>query len=396
MNKKSLPLSLLTLSFMWLLSSCSSTKKTTDVQLSTAQMQHAITQRSTMAAMQLANKYFMDKWPDPKKIIYVPEKKKSWPSNIWTRGVYNEGLMALYQLSKDPVLLSYATRWADDHNWDLRGGYTTRNADNQCAGQTYFELFLQNKDTMRIHNIKASIDAMVASTKVDDWNWIDAIQMAMPVFAQLGNYYNEPAYYQKMWAIYNHTRSEIGGTGLYNPADGLWWRDKDFMPPYKEPNGKDCYWSRGNGWVVAALVRVLQTIPTQAPHYQDYLNDYKAMMAALVTRQRSDGFWNVSLDDPGHFGGKELTGTALFTYGLAWGIRHHVLDEKTYLPSALKAWDGMVRSALHENGFLGYVQGTGKEPKESQPVGYDHKPDFEDFGLGCFLLAGSEIYLLNP
>ena len=22
---------------------------------------------------------------------------------------------------------------------------------------------------------------------------------------------------------------------------------KDYVPPYKEPNGEDCYWSRGNG-----------------------------------------------------------------------------------------------------------------------------------------------------
>jgi hypothetical protein len=27
---------------------------------------------------------------------------------------------------------------------------------------------------------------------------------------------------------------------------------------------------------------------------------------------------------------------------------------------------------------LGYVQGTGKEPKDGQPVILDHTPDFED------------------
>ena len=43
------------------------------------------------------------------------------------------------------------------------------------------------------------------------------------------------------------------------------------------------------------------------------------------------------------------------------------------------------------DGFLGYVQGTGKEPKDGQPVGYDSKPDFEDFAIGCYLLAGAEM-----
>jgi hypothetical protein len=44
---------------------------------------------------------------------------------------------------------------------------------------------------------------------------------------------------------------------------------------------------------------------------------------------------------------------------------------------------------------LGFVQGTGKEPKDGQPVSYDHLPDFEDYGLGCFLLAGSEVYKMK-
>jgi hypothetical protein len=58
------------------------------------------------------------------------------------------------------------------------------------------------------------------------------------------------------------------------------------------------------------------------------------------------------------------------------------------------AWNGMVKESLHDNGFLGYVQGTGKQPSDGQPVTYDKAPDFEDYGLGCFLLAGGEVYQL--
>jgi rhamnogalacturonyl hydrolase YesR len=119
------------------------------------------------------------------------------------------------------------------------------------------------------------------------------------------------------------------------------------------------------------------------------------MMNALPPLQREDGFWNVSLMDPTHFGGKELTGTSLFVYGMAWGINNKLLDRKKYLPIVVKAWNASVKDCLHPNGFLGYVQGTGKEPKDSQPVTYDSKPDFEDYGLGCFLLAGSEMYKMK-
>ena len=55
----------------------------------------------------------------------------------------------------------------------------------------------------------------------------------------------------------------------------------------------------------------------------------------------------------------------------------------------------MATDCVHSDGVLGYVQGTGKEPKDSQPVTYTSKPDFEDYGLGCFLLAGTEVYKLK-
>ena len=183
----------------------------------------------------------------------------------------------------------------------------------------------------------------------------------------------------------------VEGGGLYNTTEHLWWRDKAFVPPYKEPNGGNCYWSRGNGWVYAALVRVLATIPKDAPHRDEYLKTFKEMTDALVPLQREDGYWNVSLKDPSNFGGKELTGTSLFVYGMAWGINNGILDKKTYLPIVAKAWNAMVKECLHTDGFLGYVQGTGKEPKDSQPVNYTHQPDFEDYGLGCFLLGGTEL-----
>ena len=348
--------------------------------------------KKILKPMRLTNAYFMNKWPDPGKSIITNRER---PSNIWTRGVYYEGLMALYAIDKKKEYYDYAVLWGDKHKWGFRNGITTRNADDQCAGQTYIDLYLIDKQPERIKDTKASIDLMVKSDKSDDWNWIDALQMAMPVFVRLGVVYNDTNYFRKMYDLYAFAKYKHGGNGLYNPADRLWWRDKDFVPPYKEPNGEDCYWSRGNGWVIAALARTLEMLPKSDPHYNEYLQDFKDMSAALIPIQREDGFWNVSLHDPTNFGGKETTGTALFTYAFAWGINHGILDKKTYLPILTKAWNAMVKESVHKNGFLGYVQGTGKEPKDGQPVTYTSMPDFEDYGLGCFLLAGSEVYKLK-
>jgi rhamnogalacturonyl hydrolase YesR len=303
--------------------------------------------------------------------------------------------MALYGVDPQKIYYDYAVEWGEKHKWNMRNGITTRNADDQCCGQTYIDLFLIDSKQERIKNIKACIDNMVISDKSDDWNWIDALQMAMPVFVKLGVLYNDTSYFHKMYDLYSFTKYKHGDKGLYNPVDKLWWRDRDFDPPYTEPNGQDCYWSRGNGWVVAALARTLEALPKSDPHYNEYLQDFRDMCAAILPLQRKDGFWNVSLHDPTHFGGKETSGTALFTYGFAWGVNHGVLDEQIYRPVIAKAWKAMTKEALHKNGFLGYVQGTGKEPKDGQPVSHTNVPDFEDYGLGCFLLAGSEVYRMK-
>lgn len=358
-----------------------------------AQAQELPSKKEILETMTLTNKYFMEKWPDVGKRIVT---NISRASNIWTRGVYYEGLMELYKIDPRPEYYDYAVRWGEFHEWNLRDGNTfTRNADNQCAGQTYIDLYLIDPKPERIKYIKMSIDSMMKTDKIDDWDWIDAIQMAMPVFARLGKLTGDNAYYQRMYDMYIYTRNTLGDNGMFNKKDGLWWRDADFDPPYKEPNGEDCYWSRGNGWVIAALARVLEVIPEDEPHRKQYVKDLKAMAKALVPLQREDGFWNVSLHDPNHFGGKETTGTALFIYGMAWGVNNGILKEKKYKPVIAKAWNAIAKEAVHPNGALGYVQSTGKEPKDGQPVTYDKMPDFEDFGIGCALLAGSEVYKLS-
>ena len=362
--------------------------------LSVANSQKLPAKKKILATLQLTNKYFMEKWPDAGKTIFTNIER---PSNIWTRAVYYEGLMSLYKIDKQRSYYDYALQWGEKHQWGLRGGVKTRNADNQCCAQTYIDMYLlDNKQhPERVRDIKVSVDSMMQTSKIDDWNWVDALQMAMPVFVKLGNLYNEPKYFDRMYEMYAYTKNKHGDNGLYNQKEHLWWRDKDFDPPYKEPNGDDCYWARGNGWVVAALLRVMSELPKNDPHYQEYLQDYKDMCAALLPLQRKDGYWNVSLNDPDNFGGKEVSGTSLFIYGFAWGINNNILDKKIYLPAITKAWNAMSKEAVHPDGKLGYVQGTGKEPKDGQPVNYDNTPDFEDYGLGCFLLAGTEIYKMK-
>lgn len=400
--------------------------------------------QDVMGAMERANDYFINKYPDPGKPTFV---KKERPSNLWTRGVYFEGLIALTELErllggeKYQMYYKYISDWGNAHSWTPRNGVTTRDADDYCCSQTYLDMYwmedrgVASKSGAAYLPTKQCLDNLIQaedtpwvaggqtkSTGSDrDWTWIDAIQMGLPVFskmariAHLSGDMDADRYTDKGWDMYEASREEIGG-GLLNVKDGLWWRDADFVPPYKEPNGEDCYWSRGNGWVYAALVRAMDAMLVAkgaAPpafmeslgetkwsnikvdeHFNDYRKDFLLMTKALLACQREDGFWNVSLHDETNYGGVELSGTALFIYGMSWGVRHGYLSAKKYEPVIYRTWEAMVKTCLHPDGFLGYVQGTGKQPSDSQPVTYDKEPDFDDYGLGCFLLCGSEVVRL--
>lgn len=310
--------------------------------------------------------------------------------NKWARAAYFTGNMSFYHVYPLQEYLDYAVLWANNHQWGLNRGTTTRIADDQCIGQTYIDLYLlgASTDTYKLNDITLSIQNMVNSTKSNDWDWIDAFYMAMPVFTRLGVLYDDSSYFDKMFALYSDTKYS---RSLFNITDGLWYRDQNYDPPYLTPNGLNCYWSRGNGWVMGGLARTLQYLPLTDAHRDDYVTTFKLMATALKNTQRTDGFWNVSLIDPNDYGGPETSGTGFFTYSIAWGVNNGLLDSAEYVPVVLKAWNGLVSIAVHSDGKVGYIQGPGKEPSSAQPVDYDSN---SDFGVGAFLLAGSEIVKL--
>lgn len=366
---------------------------------------HAQTIPQILQSLETANDHFIAKYPDPGAPTFV---KKERPSNLWTRAVYFEGLYALADMerqlggNKTDQYYNYIHAWGSAHNWTPRNGVTTRDADDYCCSQTYLDMGHPQPTIQCMDNLIASRNTPWApggneksKGSIGDWTWIDAIQMGLPVLSKLSAMMQRQGdkdylrYAEQGWLMYKASRDSLAG-GFFDRKNNLWWRDADFVAPFTTPNGKNCYWSRGNGWVYAALVRAMEALPSD-PHYKDYLSDYKKMTEALLRCQQPDGYWYASLHDPNDFGGKELSGTALFIYGMAWGVRHGYLPEDKYTPIILSAWRNMVADCLHPDGFLGYVQGTGKEPKDSQPTTYDREPDFDDYGLGCFLLCGTEI-----
>ena len=367
----------------------------------------AQTPQEVLKVAQRANDYFMKKYSDPTVPTNVNRIR---PSSLWTRAVYYEGLMELYKVDPQQRYIDYTDRWADFHKWTPRNGITTCDADDQCCEQTYLDRYMMTKDEKMIvhvkenlaHQMKTGNDKKANGELYGWWTWIDAIQMAMPVYSKMFRITGEQKYIDHAVRMYTWSRDTLAG-GLFNTVEGLWWRDADYVPPYKEKDGNNCYWSRGSGWVYAALVKVMEDLEavmktnTKAKkaakkYYKSLKKDFILMSQGLLSCQREDGFWNPSLMSEANYGGKELTGTSLFLYGMSWGMNHGILKAKQYKPACDRAWNAMVKDAVHQDGFLGWVQGTGKDPSAGQPLAYDKVPDFEDYGTGCFLLGAVEYY----
>ena len=159
---------------------------------------------------------------------------------------------------------------------------------------------------------------------------------------------------------------------------------------YRDDMHRTDFWARGNGWVIAAVVRVLEyLLRRRTAKRADYEQMLGAMAAALKPAQGTDGMWRANLLVPSQYPNPESSGTGLITYGIAWGVNNGVLDRATYLPVVEKAWQGLT-TVVNASGQVGYVQPAGGAP------GPATASSTAPYGVGAFLLAGSEVAKLLP
>ncbi len=206
--------------------------------------------------------------------------------------------------------------------------------------------------------------------------------MSPPVAARLYETTNDEKYIDFLNTMWWDTHDF-----LYDPEERLFFQSHWFFRK-KTPNGRKTFWARANGWVMAGTVRVLQYLPTSNDYHERYVELLQEMAEAVAAQQQEDGLWRPSLLDVEEAPFPETSSSSFFVYAIAWGINNGYLPEETYLPVVTKAWEALV-GAIHPNGKLGWVQPGGSKPDE---VTYDN---YQEFGAGSFLLAGSEVLKLN-
>ncbi len=128
---------------------------------------------------------------------------------------------------------------------------------------------------------------------------------------------------------------------LQDARDGLWrhsWWVKAARP---HPAGR-IYWARGNGWVVASLPRILDSLPQDHPERPGILDILDRTSRALLPLQRPDGWWDTVLLPPGRTY-RESSATALIAAGWLRSVAAGYLPDR-YRAPAEKAFRSVVDS----------------------------------------------------
>lgn len=310
-----------------------------------------------------------------------------WPALDWTRAPYYLGLLATARVTGEE-------KWADavravgrEQGWRL--GKHPFMADDHAVGQAWLALYQQDRLPEQLATVEAGIQAF-AERPVErslewkgqihdrEWAWCDALFMGPPLLAAMTTASGDRGWLGRMDERYWHTCDY-----LLDPGENLFARDSSFFEK-REANGSKVFWSRGNGWVFAGLVHILQHMPADHPTRSRYVDLFGRMAKRLIELQHADGTWHASLLDPAAYPVPESSGTAFFCYGLLWGVNQGMLGREAALPAALRAWQA-ISNHVHPDGMLGFVQPCGTSPQRVTAA------MTEVYGTGGFLLAGSEL-----
>jgi unsaturated rhamnogalacturonyl hydrolase len=315
----------------------------------------------------------------------------------WIIAPLYDGLLRTALSTGDPKYLAAVI------GMGTRAGWTPSNrpyhADDHAVGHAWLDVYLLDRSRgERLAPVRDRLSHVIAhpiteklmfGTRpqgkgvgvTDRWTWCDSLFMAPPTLARLHTATGDRKYLDFMDAEFRYTCDH-----LFDAEEKFFYRDATFFDK-KTPHGKKTFWSRGNGWVYGGLALMLEHLPEKHPTRGFYEKLFKDMTTAILAAQQEDGLWRPSLLDPQEIPVGETSGSGFFTFGLAWGVNHGLLERAAHLPVITRAWNGLM-TRVQENGLVGYVQPVGAAPDHLEAA------STQDYGTGAFLLAGSEILRL--
>lgn len=139
-------------------------------------------------------------------------------------------------------------------------------------------------------------------------------------------------------------------------------------------------WGRGNGWMAAAMALVLAC--AQDPNAHGLSPVFIDFAATLLRHQHGDGLWGQIVDDPASW--TESSGSAMFAFSLAEGVRLGILDARIFAPAVLRAWEGLLARLDANGNIAGTCEGTGPSGDSAYYLAR-RRPNGDPHGQAAFL-----------
>ena len=94
-----------------------------------------------------------------------------------------------------------------------------------------------------------------------------------------------------------------------------------------------------NATAFAALTRMVDALPAEDPLRLEYVALYREMARTITRVQAADGGWHETLGD--ETGPIDRSASALFVFGLTWGLNTGMLSFNEGETAALRGWDAL-------------------------------------------------------
>jgi unsaturated rhamnogalacturonyl hydrolase len=358
----------------------------------------------------------MQRFPDP-WLLRESDGAYRWS---YTIGLVLYGMEKLNQQTGDAALLDYIQRYAD-HYINAEGHIETLdvaefNIDSINSGKLLFALYARTEDPrykLAMDELREQLQWQPRTHSGGFWHklkypwqiWLDGLYMAQPFYAQYERAFNGDA------AVYDDITNQfvVIRDNTLDPQTGLLfhaWDESRLQPWADEDTGQSPgFWSRAMGWYVMAIVDTLELLPADHPGQQQLGRILTDLTDALILFQHESGLW-YQVTDQGDRAGNwlEASGTAMFVYAIAKGVRLGVLDAE-YARIAKMGYDGLVTrlittdadGTLHLNDICRSA-GLGGVPYRDGTFEYyvstDRVSD-DAHGVGALLLAATEVALLH-
>ena len=317
----------------------------------------------------------------------------SWSRTLnfwdWGSGVGLFGVKEAHQATGDNIYLDFIKKWFDDNMENRR--ITTVNCVIPCEALLY--LYQKEKKpcykevlddyekwctTTSLKTINGGISHIWSEAETGDYKnqiWADTIFMAVMFMFDYGIMKEDESLINAAFK-----QLEIHIDCLRDEKTGLFYHG--YHCNKKEHMGQ--IWGRGNGWVVAALSRLIPILENKGYNMDKYKSVFVKAMDSAYKNRLENGMLRTLITDNEAY--KEMSASMLFGYAALNGAESKLLPEKYLL------WAKQIEKCVEYDGseWIKYIS-AGTNPQGRG--GYLDRPYIEaNYGHGIALMFFSALY----